>query len=414
MGKELYEERLKRIQDAISLKEPDCVPCMPFVQTYPFLHAGYSMADVLYDAGKAKIAIKKYTQEYQPDMAFGYRSVFAGAGPIMETLGINWLQWAGRPGSHVDKNSVHQYIEKPYLQDDEYKDLLSDLSGWILRKWLPRSFTSLKSLEKIDIRSMMGFGYLGAMADFADKEVMEAFGTLGKTGEMISAWLTEGLTFEQELENMGYPVAVKATTTTAFDKLSDTLRGTLDTMADLYEQPENVKAAVELFFPGTLFGAITQAKASNGHLVFIPLHKGMDGFMSNPQYEEFYWNTLKRLILGLIEHGLTPWVYTEGKYNSRLECLTDIPKGKILYHFEDVNMSEAKKIVGPYACISGGLRSSLLTQGTKQQVIDEVKHLLDICAPGGGYIFDISDTMDDCKPENIEAMFDTIKTCGKY
>jgi uroporphyrinogen-III decarboxylase len=55
----------------------------------------------------------------------------------------------------------------------------------------------------------------------------------------------------------------------------------------------------------------------------------------------------------------------------------------------------------------------LLHYGTKQQVIDEVKRLIDILAPGGGYIFSTGAAHDNAIPENVEAMFDTVKTYGK-
>jgi len=56
----------------------------------------------------------------------------------------------------------------------------------------------------------------------------------------------------------------------------------------------------------------------------------------------------------------------------------------------------------------------MLKWESKETVIDKVKENLDILAPGGGVIFDLSETMDDAKPENVEAMFDTVKTYGKY
>ena len=38
----------------------------------------------------------------------------------------------------------------------------------------------------------------------------------------------------------------------------------------------------------------------NGNpIVFIPLHKGADGFMSDEQFKKFYWPTLRDLIDGL-------------------------------------------------------------------------------------------------------------------
>jgi uroporphyrinogen-III decarboxylase len=213
---------------------------------------------------------------------------------------------------------------------------------------------------------------------------------------------------------MGFPLQIKATTTTAFDSYSNNLRGTFLTLEDLLLRPEELKKAVEQFFTGSLFGAVAQAQYSNGRFIFIPMHKGMDSFMSDNQYKEFYWDTLKRLIVSLIQFGYTPWLYTEGKYDSRLECLTDIPDGKVWIHFENVDMKEAKRIVGPHACISGGMRTEVLMRGTVDQVKDEVKRNLDICAPGGGYIFDFGDSMEHCKPENVEAVFETVKLYGKY
>lgn len=117
-------------------------------------------------------------------------------------------------------------------------------------------------------------------------------------------------------------------------------------------------------------------------------------------------------MLALIDMGVTPYIYTEGRYNTRLEQLADIPKGKVIYHFETADMERAKKILGGTAAISGNLSIYILEHGTKQQVIDETKKLIDICAPGGGYIFDTNGCIDNAKRENLEAMFETLYTYG--
>jgi uroporphyrinogen-III decarboxylase len=77
-------------------------------------------------------------------------------------------------------------------------------------------------------------------------------------------------------------------------------------------------------------------------------------------------------------------------------------------------MKRAKKLLGDVACLSGGISSTMLIFGNKEEVINKTKENIDILAPGGGYIFDISDSLEDCKPELVEAMFDTVKTYGKY
>ena len=184
---------------------------------------------------------------------------------------------------------------------------------------------------------------------------------------------------------------------------------------DVVEQPENVHRAIEAFYPGTLFGALGQAAHSPGRLVFIPLHKGLEGFLSNDQYREFYWPTLLRLVEDLNKHGLTPYVYTEGKYDARLEIIKDLPAGSCLVHFENCDMAEAKRLVGDHCCICGGFDDQLLVRSTPDKVRDEVKRLLDICAPGGGYLFDVNCTIDDgVKVENFEAMMETVREYGRY
>ena len=35
-------------------------------------------------------------------------------------------------------------------------------------------------------------------------------------------------------------------------------------------------------------------------------------------------------------------------------------------------------------------------------------------APGGGYLFDFNGSLENCKPENLEAMFETLEKYGKY
>lgn len=416
MSRELHAQRLKRIQDAVALREPDRVPCAPMYTTFPYLYAGYTMAEILYDIDKAKDSLRKYLGHFQPDMAYGIATVNAGMGPLFEKLGTKWMQWAGQPGSNIDKNSMHQYVEKPYLEENEYPEMLGDYTGWLMNKFLPRGFRALEPMRKIRLSGMRGSNVLPYAVQFSDPEVQEMFRLLGEVGAEAGKKFAETAAFDSEIEELGFPVQMATVVTTAFDQLSDSLRGTLDTMVDLYSQPEHVIAAVEKFFPDSLQTAIAAAKASPSttKMVYIPLHKGMDGFLTHEQYRTFYWDTLLRLINGLVDAGLVPWVYCEGPYDSRVECLMDVPKGKTYIHFEEADMRRVKKLLGDRACVSGGISSYMLRWESKDAVINKVKENLDILAPGGGFIFDLGDTIDEANIENVEAMFETVKTYGKY
>lgn len=157
-----------------------------------------------------------------------------------------------------------------------------------------------------------------------------------------------------------------------------------------------------------------QAKMAHQEYVFIPLHCGVDNFMSVENYEAHYWPSLKRCIDELTAAGLTPVIFCEGKYHTRLDIIKNVEPGKVIYCFEDVDMVEAKKKLGDKACIAMGMNTSTLMHKTPQDVEDEVKRTLDILAPGGGYISANSVALDYVSSENMHAWRDAIEKYGKY
>ena len=58
---------------------------------------------------------------------------------------------------------------------------------------------------------------------------------------------------------------------------------------------------------------------------------------------------------------------------------------------------------------------TVLNQGTPQQVEDQVKEILDIMAPGGGFVFTpVHNIQEDVPPANFWAMWDTLQEYGAY
>lgn len=58
---------------------------------------------------------------------------------------------------------------------------------------------------------------------------------------------------------------------------------------------------------------------------------------------------------------------------------------------------------------------STLNNGTPEQIADEVKRIIDIMAPGGGFVFaPVHNVQDDVSPANFWAMWDTLQEYGKY
>ena len=95
----------------------------------------------------------------------------------------------------------------------------------------------------------------------------------------------------------------------------------------MFRVPDKLIAMMEKIFPIMLKKGL-RAKQVGRPGVFIPLHKGLDGFMSMDQFKTFYWPTLKRLMEGFIAEDLIPMVFWEGDCESRLDVIGDIPTGK--------------------------------------------------------------------------------------
>lgn len=79
-------------------------------------------------------------------------------------------------------------------------------------------------------------------------------------------------------------------------------------MVDLYRRPEIVLKALERITPLYIKQGVGMATFAGNPVVFIPLHKGADGFMSDEQFRRFYWPTLKALLLGLVNEGCVPFL----------------------------------------------------------------------------------------------------------
>jgi uroporphyrinogen-III decarboxylase len=123
---------------------------------------------------------------------------------------------------------------------------------------------------------------------------------------------------------------------------------------------------------------------------------------------------LKKVMLGLIEEGFVPLLLCEGEYTSRLETIADIPKGKCIYWFEQVDWVKAKEILGDTVCLRGGISPSLLHFGSVQEVKDRIKWLIDTAGRGGGLIIDCGIWFDEARRENVKAMIDFTKEYGVY
>lgn len=405
-----YNDRIRLVNDNIALKETERVPMCPMLGSAPYNLSGATYKDTLYNFPKATEALVSFYEEFQPDATL--HTAFT-SGRANELAQSSMIDWPGRPGTKVPDISTHQVIENEYMSEEEYPEVLKDFTGFMLRKYIPRAFPALKGLA--DIRFVPSIVLnTTPLASLYSKQAQAAFELLAEIGKEDAKAAEASNQAAARLAELGFPPMFTGAGEAPFDIIGDYYRGTLAILTDQLEYADELEAMcdrlADIQIESWQYFRYLDLPVKR---VFFPLHKGMDGFMSPQQYEKIYWKPLKKCMMALIDMGVTPFIYTEGNYNTRLEQLTDIPKGKVIYHFENADMAEVKRILGDVACISGNLPIYLLEYGTTEQVINETKRLIDICAPGGGYIFDAGGSLDHVKRENVEAMFDTVMTYGK-
>lgn len=415
MGKtseDLYKERNQRVMDAVHLKIPDRVPIEMGFSYFPAKYAGISCAAAFYDYDEWLEATKKTVLDFGPDSIYFLQTFTPGT--ALEYLDPKQVQW---PGYGISPDHGHQAIEGEWMKADEYDAYFRDLSDYTLRVLLPRTCGAMEPFSMLPPISSLGSGYFGALVlaeALARPEVASAIETLQKAGREMAKYRSQMMTFNQEIEKLGFPVNGMGGGGAPFDLFSDFLRGMRGAMLDMYKQPDKLLEACEQQLSRTLERIEAMEPGDGNTRVFMALHRGADGFMSLKQFETFYWPGLKKVIIALVDAGYTPGVFFEGDYSSRLQYLLELPKGKVLAHFDTTDISRAKEVLKGHMCIRGNVPASLLQTGTVQEVKAYCKTLIDVVGKDGGLVVCPRSSPEKAKPENLKAMIDFTKEYGVY
>ncbi|MCJ7796033.1 MAG: hypothetical protein MUQ56_04600 [Thermoleophilia bacterium] len=409
-----FNSRLKRVNDAIEIKVPDRVPIMLEFNFFPARYAGITIQDAFYDLDGWLAACEKAIVDFEPDIYFPPSRSLHVSGSVHEILGEKQIKW---PGHGVGPDQPFQFVEGEYMTADEYDQFLADPSDFIVRTYLPRIFTALEGLRMLPSLRSGASGYLGLpilSRILATPPLIETLDALSKAARESLKWTTGYLDFAKKMDALGFPAYAGCVTMAPFDVVSDFLRGMRGAMLDMFRCPDKLLAVMDSSVPGQIASAVAQFQSSGNRRVFIPLHRGADGFMSLEQFETFYWPGLKSVILGLIEAGLTPCPFFEGSYDTRLEYLAELPAGKVMARFDRTDLVKAKEVLGGSMCVSGGMPVSLLQTGTREQIEEHTEMLIDTVGKDGGFIMGSSSVLDEVRPELVRAWVDATVKYGQY
>lgn len=409
-----YQRRVQMLIDAIQLRKPERVPVCPMVGFFPFVYAGVTLQDAMYDHAKLGEAIRKYHADFQPDNLGG--ALLFGLGKVLEALDYKLYHW---PGHGVEADKPYQFIEDEYMKEDEYDHFINDPSDYFMRSYLPRVFgalapwrTMVSFTEILEIPSAAMFAL-----PYAAAEMQETCRRLLEAGKAAGEWLKAGSEITRSvMSTLGLAGMVGGFAKAPFDCIGDTLRGTRAIMLDIFRRPSKVLAAADRFVPLQIEAGVRAANTSGCPVVMMPLHKGADAFMSRKNFQKFYWPTLKAVIVGLIREGVIPSLFVEGSYNQRLDLVhdPDIPPGKTLWLFDRTDLREVKKEFAGWACFGGNVPVSMMVAATPDDVRKHVKDLIADVGQDGGYILSTGAPVDSCRTENFHAFVAAGKEYGVY
>ena len=409
-ARQLVIEKENRITDAIHLKPTDRVPIICGMGYFPARYAGIPSSAAYYDYNAWLAAYRKTLLDYHADLIFP--QMFR-PGKALEILDPKSLRW---PGHGVDPYKGHQSIEIESMQAEDYDAYLADPTDYMFRVMLARSSDQLAGWGRLPRLSSVGggLGSEGLALALTDPEVDKAIKVLQKAGRELRKWQKRIAKFNRMMLDCGFPQYFQGSAGPPFDRISIAMRGMKGTMLDLYRQPDKVLAACDKLLQIALANPMPKPNEFGNTRIFMTVTRGSDNFMSNAQFDRFYWPTFKKLVTTLIKRGATPCVFFEGNFDLKLEHLLELPKGKMLVRLDATDIKRAKEILKGHLCIQGNVPSTLLLSGSVQDVKDYCKNLIDTVGKDGGFILSPRSSTDEVKPENLKAMVDFTHEYGVY
>jgi hypothetical protein len=405
---QLYEEREGRVRDAIELKVPDRVPL--WMVPDPVRYAGLKHSAEFYDPAAWHAAVQAATLEFEPDLSL---PGFGSSGLSWEALDVKNRLW---PGGPLPADYEYQFVEGEYLKEDEYDHFLSDPSDFVVRYYLPRVYGNLAPLTKLPNLSSMFNSFEGSLALFCSPEFKQLAKTIAKASQESKKYHQATGDAGEELAQLGFPAFSYpgGVGGAPFDTVSSFLRGMKGSMIDMYRRPEKLLQLGDMILDQKIKTALPAdpTKRGNPKRLGIPLWRGDTSFMSDQQFKKFYWPGLKKALMADINLGFVPMPFFEDHFGSRLECLLELPKGKVAALVDHTDVVRAKEVLGNHCCVIGTAPASI-RYASLQAAADYFKNLIKQCARGGGFMINLSFPSVGSSAD-LKAMIDSIKEYARY
>jgi hypothetical protein len=401
---QLYNERNKRVLDAIELKKPDRVPFSFIIEVQSY--AGIPNSASYYDPITMKRAMRRAAVELEPDMAEGG---FPACGDAMTELDIKNFSW---PGGPLPPENTLQAVEGEYMKADEY-----DITGFMLRRYVPRIYGVLQPLTKLPPLDSMYRGLDSLTPLFASPEFLEMAKHLAKAGKHVEKFRKIIMGTFGDLEQLGFPpfasFAAGGVGGAPFDTVAD-LRGMKGSMLDMYRQPDKLLQACDAILERRIARAIPADTSAKDYpqKIAMPLWRGDPIFMSEAQFKKFYWPGLKKALQTHVDLGYVPMPFFEAPFGERLKYLLELPAGKIIASIDAADIPIAKKILQGHICVAPRCPNACKVW-SPNQLESFLKNVIDMWGKKSGLII-IIQIPDNTPVKHMQAMLKSFREYSRY
>ena len=218
------------------MKKPKRVPVAIATGFFPFLYAGYSCKDAMYDYEKLGKAMKKFHADFMPDTAASAGLYVPGR--VLEILDYKLYHW---PGHGVPENTSYQCAEAEFMKPDEYAAYMSDPSDYFIRYYLPRVMGALEPWKELPpFTDLLELPFIPwGMFPFGLPHIQETLKKLMKAGEISLEWAGKVAEIDNAtITSLGLPKYQGGFSKAPFDVIGDTMRGTRAMMLDTFRKTQ--------------------------------------------------------------------------------------------------------------------------------------------------------------------------------
>jgi len=359
-------DRFNRIQRAVNLEKQDRIPVVLEYSGFASAVTRTPMCEFIRSPAKAtKTMIQAYKMIGEAD-AINYGSFFPYG--LCELFGAK----VKVPGYDLPDNDMWQVLETEVMKNQDY-DAILDMG------WEPffNDFMKEKILNDIN---------------------KELFHRARKSLNVREKWA-----------EVDIPVLSGGDITTPFDLLCGA-RSLEKFFMDLINMPDKIEKVMDAIIPTLVQAKCRRAKEKGYSMIWVGGWRTAPCMISPQMWNRFVWPYFSRIVNEVVDSGLIAILHLDSNWTRELKRFRELPEKKIIMALDgDTDIFEAKNLLGNHLCIMGDVPATLLAFGTKDEVREYCRKLINEIGPEGFILHSGCDIPTNAKLENVQAMVESVR-----